>query len=48
MPLMSGLMVVLLTFTLHGEYGFSCVGVSAILGTEFKGKIILHYFRGVK
>ena len=34
MPLMSGLMVVLLTFILHGEYGFSCVGVSAILGNE--------------
>ena len=34
MPLMSGLMVVLLTIILHGEYGFSSVGNSAILGNE--------------
>ena len=34
MPLVSGLMVVLLTFILYGDYGFSSVGVSAILRNE--------------
>ena len=34
MPLMIRLMVVLLTFILHVEYGFSFVGVATILGNE--------------
>ena len=46
--LMIGLMVVLLTFLGGGEYGFSAVGVGAILGVEYKAKIMLQYSRGMK
>ena len=45
---MIGLMVVLLTFLGGGEYGFSVVGVGAILGVEYKAKIMLQYSRGMK
>ena len=45
---MIGLMVVLLTFLGGGEYGFSAVGVGAILGVEYKAKIMLQYSRGMK
>ena len=34
MPLKIGLMVVLLMFILHGDYGFSSVRVGAILKNE--------------
>ena len=47
---MIGLMVVLLTFFSHGEYGFTYKELMLLqgMGMEFKDKIMLDCFREVK
>ena len=48
--LMIGLMVVLLTCFLHGEYGFAYRKLMLFkgMGMEVQDKIMLYYFREVK